>query len=1465
MSQPVANFTASVTEGCSPLNVTFTNTSDGCPGSATLNWSSGAGDISHMETPTFSYTTGGVYTVRLTVECVGYDDVEKEMQITVFDSPVANFTADNLHLCTNQEIVFEDLSTPVGSISSWLWHFGDGNINTDQNPPHSYNLGQNYDVSLDVTDENGCSSTLTQYGFISVAAPLVVDFNADNTNSCYTPLGVNFTSSVTTTSGLDFTYSWDFGDGHTSTAANPSNTYAASGLYDVTLTVTDEYGCETSVTKEEYIRITDPEALFTITEAVGDVVCYGNQVHFVNQTSYSCSWDFGDGSTSSQNPAIHAYTVSGQMAGTFTVDPGGLCETTVPMNVFVEQVDASFTSNPTDLFSCTAPFNVQFTGTSTSNNPGGTLSYTYTFANSDNVNGQNVSYQFENTGLSSVSLVVMSEAGCIDMAFTSVRISDLSAFLISDVTDGCEPLEVNFTSTSTISPPDVITGWSWDFGNGQTIPSGSENESSTFYVENGTDEYTVTLTVSGSDGCTSSTEFVISVGEPFEPEFDILTPDPDYEQLPSDHLCPQDWVALYNADYDSDIIDEFTWIINDQENESTDQYMPWQFDQETGWIDVEFMVDYNGCESTYTWGSVYISGPIVNSISKTPECNVPGHFHFSMTHEEADIWDWGAYYLDEDDERVYLDHILSTTELEYDYTFADYGSYWVGVTAYNNESGCDFKDSIQVIYAPFDPIFSLGVNNDRCVNSPVQFDGSSSQNAEEYFWDFGDGTDSGWSTDPVSPHTYDQVGMFYVTLTIHDSNGCPKSVTHEIDIVGPELTVTTNEVTVCDLWDAVFSVEVDTEDDPLAEINLDYDGDGISDETDYDPFIFQYSHTYLPGVYSAIITVETTTGCSDSYTISDIIVSSVSANFEASPIAVCVGEDIQFSSVETNPSFIYDWDFGDGIDPGHSPVEVRSFTSGGMKDVTLHIENDYGCFGDFSGSVEIQQAFAEFDLNPSIYSCYPVDPVIVQLSSSEPYQTALTYEWITAMGIINGGESPVIHYTAPGNSTIVLNVTTPLGCTDTYSHEISVEGPSGTGDISTTEACVGQEITFQIIDSDIDGCHWVVGGGDDYYTESFVHSYDFVNEEGPYPVSLTISKDGCTPPAFTYEIWVYDITAAALITDTEGVAVEGDGACTPLYGILTSTTENADSLTWFINGTEYGSHGETELYPFENSGVTDQTVTINLAVKDSHGCRDTAEINFEVYPLPQITITNDTIICNGDAVTIYASGGEGCTYLWSPDEAISDVNIQSPAINPGNDITYSVDVKSEHNCLNSASVDIVVQQEPEIFLLPELDTVIIGDTVFAILTADQENLSFIWTPQEFISCVSCPEPYFIPEESMRYTLTVEDSMHCFRYNYYMDIVVVEKYTLDVPGAFTPLGAEANRIVYVNGYGIRNLLQFRIYNRWGEEVFFTDDIRKGWDGYYNGQLQNIDNYSYYVEAEMFNGKIQSKKGQIMLIR
>ena len=118
------------------------------------------------------------------------------------------------------------MSTPGdGTIDTWLWYFGDGNTSSAQNTQHPYNSSNLYNVSLVVTDNNECSSQVTHYGLVSVAALPVVYFYADNTNNCSPPLDVYFTSNVTTSFGLNSYYSWDFGDGHTSTAANPSNTY----------------------------------------------------------------------------------------------------------------------------------------------------------------------------------------------------------------------------------------------------------------------------------------------------------------------------------------------------------------------------------------------------------------------------------------------------------------------------------------------------------------------------------------------------------------------------------------------------------------------------------------------------------------------------------------------------------------------------------------------------------------------------------------------------------------------------------------------------------------------------------------------------------------------------------------------------------------------------------------------------------------------------------------------------------------------------------------------------------------------------------------------------------------------------------------------------------------------------------------------------------------------------------------
>ena len=130
----------------------------------------------------------------------------------------------------------------------------------------------------------------------------------------------------------------------------------------------------------------------------------------------------------------------------------------------------------------------------------------------------------------------------------------------------------------------------------------------------------------------------------------------------------------------------------------------------------------------------------------------------------------------------------------------------------------------------------------------------------------------------------------------------------------------------------------------------------------------------------------------------------------------------------------------------------------------------------------------------------------------------------------------------------------------------------------------------------------------------------------------------------------------------------------------------------------------------------------------------------------------------------------------------------------------------------------------------------------------------------------CDTLIFFPQETSDYVLVTKDTTVCPDKKFDIHIEVDKIFTLDVPGAFTPLSeGDGNNIVYARGLGIKNLLQFRIYNRWGEEVFFTDDLHIGWDGTVNDKVQNSDTYSYYVEAEMFDGSIQTKKGNIMLIR
>jgi gliding motility-associated-like protein len=99
----------------------------------------------------------------------------------------------------------------------------------------------------------------------------------------------------------------------------------------------------------------------------------------------------------------------------------------------------------------------------------------------------------------------------------------------------------------------------------------------------------------------------------------------------------------------------------------------------------------------------------------------------------------------------------------------------------------------------------------------------------------------------------------------------------------------------------------------------------------------------------------------------------------------------------------------------------------------------------------------------------------------------------------------------------------------------------------------------------------------------------------------------------------------------------------------------------------------------------------------------------------------------------------------------------------------------------------------------------------------------------------------------------------------VNIEVKESYTIGIPKAFTPNGDSHNDVIFVNGRGIKQLLEFSVYNRWGKKVFSTNNIDEGWDGMFDGKEQNVDTYTYYIKAEMWNDSIMEERGTFSLLR
>jgi gliding motility-associated-like protein len=270
------------------------------------------------------------------------------------------------------------------------------------------------------------------------------------------------------------------------------------------------------------------------------------------------------------------------------------------------------------------------------------------------------------------------------------------------------------------------------------------------------------------------------------------------------------------------------------------------------------------------------------------------------------------------------------------------------------------------------------------------------------------------------------------------------------------------------------------------------------------------------------------------------------------------------------------------------------------------------------------------------------------------------------------------------------------------------------------------------------------------------------------------------------------------------------------------------------------------------------TVTENVV-----GCIGVSVKNMTINPIPKATINvRDT--CQNRLFPLVGNGtGIIVSNTWTPVSGVTNPNALVTTATASESTEYTLTVADVNGCVGSTVQNVYIQLPPKNI---QWDTsIVIGQTTPVNGNAGI-NMSYTWTPPTDLSCVHCVNPISSSTNNITYTVSVSDNMGCFISTNTYSIHVDMKGSVDVPTAFTPNGDGINDVIYVDGWGIKKLNYFKIFNRWGQLLFESNDIKVGWNGQFNGAPQNMETYVYQVSAETFVDKEPTlKTGSFKLIR
>jgi len=1466
-AQLVANFTPDKTAGCSPLAVTFTNTTTGSSNAAVYTWNFGNGNgvtTTDKVTPvSATYFTAQTYIVTLTVHD-GAQTSSKTALITVYKSPAVDFSGNDTIGCTPLLANFTSIATAGdGTITSYFWDFGDGNTLRTTSPTvsNTYLFAGMYSVSLTVTNSDGCSSTDKKTNMITVLPALSPGFTADSTTLCSLSDPVHFNNTSTGSGPLG--YAWDFGDGGSSTSQNPAHQYSAKGIYTVQLTVTNPQGCSAKVTKSAYVNAAD----FNPNFSVNSQLCSGSPVLFKDSSSPpptgTTLWSFGDGTSGTGSTISHVYPAPGNYTVTIT-DNFGNCVASQSKNISVSAgpVVAGFLVNKGAY--CQSPMLVNFTDTTSS-----AVKWLWNFTGNpgDTSTLQNPSFLYATNGVYSPTLTVTNASGCSSTISETLNSGQPTATIHVDTTLTPDPVYcADVNATFTAISQDTLGQFNWDFGDGTT--STSPNPTHTYTVP-GT--YIINLSFTTIHGCT---------GVAFPPDTIRVYPKPHAMFTALDSMpCASNQLEVFtNLD---DSAAQFTWFYGDGTSDINNNVYHVHGYNQTGPYTMTLVASSPGCKNDTAVINRFITTTPLPYLQAANTCDSNRKtvtLTDSTTGGSEYIWAYG------DGSPNDTDYIF--VPLKY-HTYPQAGAYTASITAV---FGSCIQNSgpvpVYVLPAQHPVLSSSQASICASGNLQVQLSGldtnyqSVANGSNIYYnivsWQYKDGTtitpqgNTGFATSYNGNLNNLRNGQDSLRVIIQSNYfGCYDTSNYiPINITGPTAAFGAQD-NVCYKTPVIFTDSSKSNNGvPIVQWQWNFGDGNMVTKITGDTVMHQYA---FPGTYTPTLTVTDSEGCTATanLAVNNAFVLGSKADFYWNPTNISPGSPVTFYNSSTSASGAsFQWLFyNDGATSTNPDSVVHIFSNIGLDTVRLIASATVpGTCADTSIQlVIVKNIAASFTYTTQYIDHANCPPMVAYFVSTTKNTTSLHWDFGDGATADNNPD-PSHTYNMPGTYIITLTAYGANGISIVTQDSLTVKGPSGNLYSSLLQACIPAVDTLHATTSYAGSYTWDFGDGTVVTTQDTLAVHTYIVPGLFTPALILTDSTGCQV-TFRYDKQLLMDTLSVqlgppvILCDTSSI--------TFVPQILSWV---ADSLHVPLNyhwtfGT--GNPGDTSSIVSPSFDYTRSGEFIaQLQVQSPIGCYAAANDTVDIasrFPMPH---SPDTAICIGNSALLWASGAY--SYQWLPANSLSSTQGDSVIATPLSTTTYTVIGSDKYHCYSdtdaiTVTVDSlpVVNPAPDIVLLP-------GTSTPLNVTVSPDVVSWNWTPPSYLDCTACAVPTSTPLAPITYTLTVTTAAGCTSSGTITVRLTCLESAVHMPNAFTPNHDGNNDLFYPVGSGIKLIKYFQVYSRWGQLMYSRKDMPAndpsfGWDGNLNGTPQPTDTYVYMVMVECYTGETFLLKGTVELIR